>query len=82
LLAGIRQFNGTAALAWAEYRNGQADDALRHVQHARASGVRSAQLLGQSAEIHRACGDLATGEQHAHMAAEINPPVTSFHVHR
>ena len=71
-----------ATLAWAEYRNGELVEALRHIQHALASGVRSVQLLLRSSAIHRAGGHLATAKQHAQLAARINPHLVDFHVHR
>ncbi|HEX3220607.1 MAG TPA: hypothetical protein VHU77_11440, partial [Candidatus Limnocylindria bacterium] len=71
-----------AALAWAEYRNGEIVEALEHVRQALTSGLKSARLFLRSAEIHRAAGHLGVAEQHRQLAVQMNPRLSDFHVHR
>jgi tetratricopeptide (TPR) repeat protein len=71
-----------ATLAWAEYRVGRLADALRHIQHALASGASGARVLRHSETIHRACGDDATASLYALLADRSGPAGTIGHVHR
>lgn len=70
-----------ATLAWAEYRAGRLDDALRHIQHALATGANGTHVLRQSAAIHRACIDHVTVTEHASLADRIGPAVVNGHAH-
>lgn len=80
--AGLRDnFSTQAALAWALYRDGQFDEALKTMNRALSSGVQDAQIFYQAAAIHQALGATAESERYLQMAAGINPHYRNFHVH-
>jgi tetratricopeptide (TPR) repeat protein len=75
-----RNFSTLAALAWALYRAGQLAESVKVMDEALASGAKDAHLFFRAGTIRRAAdGD---GEEFLRMAAELNPRLRNFHVHR
>jgi len=75
-------FTTQAALARALYRGGQVAEALQAMEAALSSGAEDAHLLSDAATIYLAAGRTHEGEQFLRRAAEINPRLRDFHVHR
>ena len=75
-------FSTQAALAWALYRGGRYDEARELMDRSLSSGVADARLFSQAAAIYQAAGDRGEAERRRHMAAQVNPHHSNFHVHR
>lgn len=75
-------FSTQAALAWALYRDGQFEEAREMMRRSLASGACDARLFDNAAAVYRAAGEEAEAEKLSRAAAEINPRLGSFHVHR
>lgn len=75
-------FSTQAALAWAFYRDDQLAEAHTLMGHALSSGVRDARLFNQAAIISEAAGADDEANNYLRLAAEINPHLANFHVHR
>jgi tetratricopeptide (TPR) repeat protein len=70
------------AVAWALYRSGQFDDALREVDRALAYGIIDAHLFYHAGMIYLSAGRTDTGKKLLQKTAELNPRYHDFHVHR
>jgi tetratricopeptide (TPR) repeat protein len=77
-----RNFSTLAALAWALYRAGEFSEALELMSEALASGVQDARLFHQAGVIHQACSPNGKADWYLRTAAELNPHLQNFHVHR
>ena len=75
-------FATQSAMAWAWYRNGQLEEAMRWVDRALSSGVQEAHLFSQAATIFEAAGRGSESTGFRHAAAAINPSYRNFHIHR
>ena len=74
-------FSTQAALAWALYRAGRLQEAVHWIGRALGSGVCSAKLYHQAAQIQLAAGDPTKSATLMSLAIRLNPFVESFHVH-
>jgi tetratricopeptide (TPR) repeat protein len=74
-------FSTQAAYAWALYRNGEFEEALKYMSKALASGLQDAQTFHKAAMIHYALGNKDEGDHYLQKAADINPHYNGFHVH-
>jgi tetratricopeptide (TPR) repeat protein len=70
------------ALAWAQYKAGQLDEAKTAIERALATGTKDAHILHHAGMIFMSAGDLARGKAELQRAAASNPRYHSFHVHR
>ncbi len=77
-----RNFSTLAALAWALYRAGQFLEAKELMDEALASGAKDARLFKTAGMIYQAASPNGKGARYLQMAAELNPNLKNFHVHR
>lgn len=77
-----RNFSTLAALAWALYRAGQFLEAKELMDEALASGAKDARLFKTAGMIYQAASPNGKGARYLQMAAELNPNLNDFHVHR
>ena len=77
-----RNFSTLAALAWALYRAGEFSEALELINEALSSGARNARLFRTAGMIYTAGGPNGKGDTYLKAAAELNPNLKNFHVHR
>jgi tetratricopeptide (TPR) repeat protein len=70
------------ALAWALYQTGDFEGASAAMDKALARGTRDAHLLYHASLIYTRAGDTARGRDCLRRAAETNPHLLAFHVHR
>jgi tetratricopeptide (TPR) repeat protein len=70
-----------AALAWALYRAGRFNEAVRWIERALASGVVDARLFWWAGDIYGAAGSGLKGRELQQRAINLNPAVTGFHIH-
>jgi tetratricopeptide (TPR) repeat protein len=82
VMALRENFSTQAALAWALLRNGEAREAAAWMDRALASGASDAHLFVQAAAVFQAAGDAGKAARCRDRAREINPRLSSFHVHR
>lgn len=76
-----RNFSTLAALAWSLYRAGEFSEALEMMNEALSSGVKDARLFYQAGMIY-AVSPNGKGDWYLQTAAELNPNLKHFHVHR
>jgi tetratricopeptide (TPR) repeat protein len=77
-----RNFATLAALAWALYRAGEFSEALELIDEALASGAKDARLFNTAGKIYTAASHNGKGARYLQAAAELNPNLKNFHVHR
>jgi tetratricopeptide (TPR) repeat protein len=77
-----RNFSTLAALAWALYRAGEFLEAKELMDEALASGAKDARLFKTAGMIYKAASQNGKGARYLQMAAERNPNLKNFHVHR
>jgi len=77
-----RNFSTLSALAWALYRAGQFPEALDLMNEALASGAKDARLFRTAGMIYTAASPNGKGAWYLEKAAELNPNLKNFHVHR
>ena len=77
-----RNFSTLAALAWALYRAGQFLEARELMDEALASGAKDARLFKTAGMIYQAASPNGKGAWFLKTAAELNPNLKNFHVHR
>jgi tetratricopeptide (TPR) repeat protein len=75
-------FATQSTLAWALYRNGEVDAAVRWMAKALSSGAKSAHLFNRASRIFAAAKRSAESARYSLLAWEMNPHLLSFHVHR
>jgi tetratricopeptide (TPR) repeat protein len=74
-------FATQAALAWALYRDGRFDEAIRWIERALTSGIVEARLYFWAGDIYRASGDGMRAREFRERGLNLNPAVAGFHVH-
>jgi tetratricopeptide (TPR) repeat protein len=74
-------FATQAALAWALYRDGRFNEAVRWIERALTSGIVDARLCFWAGDIYRASGDEIKGHEFRKRGLNLNPAVAGFHVH-
>lgn len=77
-----RNFSTLAALAWALYRAGKFSEALETMNEALSSGAKDARLFRTAGMIYTAASPNGKGAWFLKTAAELNPNLKNFHVHR
>ena len=77
-----RNFSTLAALAWALYRAGEFSEALKLIDEALSSGAKDARLFCAAGMIYKAASPNGKGDAYLKAAAELNPNLNNFHVHR
>ena len=77
-----RNFSTLAALAWALYRAEQFPEALELMNEALSSGAKDARLFRTAGMIYTAASPNGKGAWYLEKAAELNPNLKNFHVHR
>ena len=77
-----RNFSTLAALAWALYRAEQFSEALELMNEALSSGAKDARLFRAAGMIYAAASPNGKGDWYLKKAAELNPNLKNFHVHR
>jgi tetratricopeptide (TPR) repeat protein len=77
-----RNFSTLAALAWALYRAQQFSEALDLMNEALSSGAKDARLFRTAGMIYSAASQNGKGAWYLERAAELNPNLKNFHVHR
>jgi len=77
-----RNFATLTALAWALYRAEQFSEALELMTEALSSGAKDARLFRAAGLIYTAASPNGKGAWYLAKAAELNPNLTNFHVHR
>ena len=77
-----RNFSTLAALAWALYRAGEFSEALELMNEALSSGAKDARLFRTAGMIYTAASPNGKGAWFLKTAAELNPNLKNFHVHR
>lgn len=77
-----RNFSTLAALAWAFYRAEQFSEALELMNEALSSGAKDARLFRTAGMIYTAASPNGKGAWYLEKAAELNPNLKNFHVHR
>jgi tetratricopeptide (TPR) repeat protein len=77
-----RNFSTLAALAWALYRAQQFSEALQLITEALSSGAQDARLFRTAGMIYTAASSNGKGAWYLEKAAELNPNLNNFHVHR
>jgi tetratricopeptide (TPR) repeat protein len=77
-----RNFSTLAALAWALYRAEQFSEALDLMNEALSSGAKDARLFRTAGMIYSAASQNGKGAWYLERAAELNPNLKNFHVHR
>lgn len=77
-----RNFSTLAALAWALYRAEQFSEALELINEALSSGAKDARLFRTAGMIYTAATPNGKGTWYLDKAAELNPHLNNFHVHR
>ncbi len=75
-------FATQAALAWALYRAGAIEEALRWMELALSSGAADAELFHNAAKIFEGAGRMGDSARMLTKAAGIHPCYGGFHVHR
>ena len=79
LRGGIQAWD---ALAWSFYKADRAGEARDAITKATATDTRDPHILYHAGMILMGAGDVATGRAALRAAAEANPRLGSFHVHR
>jgi tetratricopeptide (TPR) repeat protein len=77
-----RNFSTLAALAWALYRAEQFSEAHELMNEALSSGAKDARLFRTAGMIYTAASPNGKGAWYLEKAAELNPHLKNFHVHR
>ena len=77
-----RNFATLAALAWALYRAQEFPEALELIDEALSSGAKDARLFRTAGKIYLAASPNGKGDFYMKAAAELNPNLKNFHVHR
>lgn len=77
-----RNFSTLAALAWANYRSGQLNEAQQLMDEALASGAKDARLFNAAGIIYSAANSNGKGAKYLRAAIDLNPNLRNFHVHR
>jgi tetratricopeptide (TPR) repeat protein len=77
-----RNFSTLAALAWALYRAEQFSEAVELMNEALSSGAKDARLFRTAGMIYTAASPNGKGAWYLKKAAELNPNLKNFHVHR
>lgn len=77
-----RNYSTLAALAWALYRAEQFSEALELMNEALSSGAKDARLFRTAGMIYSAASPNGKGAWYLEKAAELNPNLKNFHVHR
>jgi tetratricopeptide (TPR) repeat protein len=77
-----RNYSTLAALAWALYRAEQFSEALDLMNEALSSGAKDARLFRTAGKIYSAASPNGKGAWYLKQAAELNPNLKNFHVHR
>ena len=77
-----RNFSTLAAFAWALYRAGELSEALELINEALSSGAKDARLFRTAGMIYTAASPNGKGALYLKTAAELNPNLKTFHVHR
>ena len=77
-----RNFSTLAALAWALYRSAEFSEALKLMNEALSSGAKDARLFRTAGMIYTAASPNGKGASYLKAAAELNPNLKNFHVHR
>jgi tetratricopeptide (TPR) repeat protein len=77
-----RNFSTLAALAWALYRAQEFSEALELMNEALSSGAKNARLFRTAGMIYTAASPNGKGDFYLKAAAELNPNLKNFHVHR
>ena len=77
-----RNFSTLVALAWALYRAEQFSEALELMDEALSSGAKDARLFRTAGMIYTAASPNGKGAWYVEQAAELNPNLQNFHVHR
>lgn len=77
-----RNFATLTALAWALYRAEQFSEALELMTEALSSGAEDARLFRAAGMIYTAATANGKGAWYLAKAAELNPNLKNFHVHR
>ena len=77
-----RNFSTLAALAWALYRANEFSEALQLMNEALESGAKDARLFRTAGMIYTAASPNGKGAFYLKQAAELNPNLKNFHVHR
>jgi tetratricopeptide (TPR) repeat protein len=70
------------ALAWAQYKGGDATAAAATEGKALETGIKDSHILYHAGLIEMSAGNLAGGEADLREAATVNPCFQAFHVHR
>ena len=70
------------ALAWAQYKGGDAVTAAATESKALGTGIKDSHILYHAGLIEMSAGNLAGGEEDLREAAAVNPCFQAFHVHR
>jgi tetratricopeptide (TPR) repeat protein len=77
-----RNFSTLSALAWALYRAEQFSEALELMDEALSSGAKDARLFRMAGMIYTGASPNGKGARYLEQAAELNPNLKNFHVHR
>lgn len=77
-----RNFSTLAALAWALYRAQEFSEAQELIDEALSSGAKDARLFRTAGMIYQAASQNGKGDFYLKAAAELNPNLKNFHVHR
>ena len=77
-----RNFSTLSALAWALYRAEQFSEALDLMNEALSSGAKDARLFRTAGMIYTVASPNGKGAWYLEKAAELNPNLKNFHVHR
>ncbi|HEY6802456.1 MAG TPA: tetratricopeptide repeat protein [Pyrinomonadaceae bacterium] len=77
-----RNFSTLSALAWALHRAGESGESVALMDEALASGAKDARLFKAAGLIYSASSPNGKGAEYLRAAAELNPKLRNFHVHR
>jgi hypothetical protein len=70
------------ALAWAQYRHGNIEDAQRSAASALVDGLADPHVLYHAAMINISAGKIGDGQALLKRSAMVNPRFNAFHAHR